>query len=174
VQRAEKQKRVDGLRAELGAVPGVYVVEHNGLSVKETQAIRAEMRKAGGQVRFVKNTLARIAMAGTEKAALGDLLRGANILVFGQDPVGAAKALLKVARDNGEKVRLKGGILQGQMLSPERVQAVSTLPGIDEIRARVLGVLMAVPARLVRQLTAVPQGLTRVLAARREELEKAA
>jgi large subunit ribosomal protein L10 len=167
-----KQERVDKLRGELEGVPGLVIAGFSGLSVGESQQIRSDLREAGGQLRIVKNTLARLSLQGTDKEVASDMLTGANLIAFGEEPVGPAKAIVKAA-ENGKKITIKGGVLNGKFLSGDEIVALSKLPSLGEMQAKFLGVLNQVPQQFVSQLAAVPRGLVTVLSARRDELEEA-
>jgi large subunit ribosomal protein L10 len=174
VNKQQKQARVDRLRDELGPAAGVVVASYDGLSVAQSTALRVELRKSESRLRMVKNTLARLSVQGTEHESLTALLTGSNFIAFGADPVAPAKVLVKAAKDAGDRIVIKGGVLNGQLLSPAEVEALSKLPGIDELRAKLLGMLAAVPQKFVNQLAAVPRGMVTVLAQRVDKLEEGA
>lgn len=170
MDKASKHARVDQLRSELSDKSGAVVVGHFGLTVAETEELRAEMRKVGGQVRVVKNTLARLAVQDTVLEPMNEFLTGSNIVAFGSDPVGPAKVVVKAAKDN-DKLTIKGGVLDGKSLSVSEVEALSKLPGLEELRSKFLGVLQAVPSKLVRTLNEPARSFAAVLNARKEALE---
>ncbi len=170
--KAIKQQRVDRLRDELAGTAGLVVAGYKGLTVLQAQALRADMRNAGGQIRVVKNTLARLSIAGTDLEVIHDDLVGANLFAFSGDPIGPAKVIAKAAKDN-DKIVIKVGVLDGKRLSAEEVLALSKLPGLDELRAKFLGVLAAVPSKFLGQLSAPARSLVTVLSARKDELEEA-
>ncbi len=170
--KAEKQNRVDRLRDELAGTAGLVVAGYQGLSVLEAQDLRAEMRKAGGQIRVVKNSLARLSIAGSGLEVIHDDLVGANLFAFSSDPIGPAKVIAKIAKD-GKKLVIKAGVLDGQRLSPDEVVALSKLPGLDELRAKFLGVLAAMPSKFLGQLAAPSRSLVTLLSAQKDKLEEA-
>ena len=173
MNKLQKQDRVDALRAELAGIDAFVIAGNLGLSVNEMQTLRAEVRKAGGKVRVVKNTLARLSIQGTSLEVASDKLVGPVVIAFGLDPVGPAKAIVKVAKDM-PKLVLKGGAIQGKALSEAGVEALSKLPGKDELRAMFLGTLNAVPTKFVGTLAGVSRGMLNVLTARKGQLEEAA
>lgn len=173
MNKLQKQDRVDALRAELAGIDAFVIAGNLGLSVNEMQTLRAEVRKAGGKVRVVKNTLARLSIQGTSLEVASDKLVGPVVIAFGADPVGPAKAIVKVAKDM-PKLVLKGGAIQGKALSEAGVEALSKLPGKDELRAMFLGTLNAVPTKFVGTLAGVSRGMLNVLTARKGQLEEAA
>jgi len=173
VNKQQKQDRVESLRQELAGLDSIIVAQNNGISVEEMQTLRAEVRKLGGKVRVVKNTLARLSVQGTSLEVASDKLVGPVLIAFGKDPVGPAKAVVKVAKDN-PKLVVTGGAIQGRALDPNAVKALSELPGRDELRAMFLGTLNAVPSKFVGTLAGVSTGLLNVLTQRKKQLEPAA
>lgn len=170
MNKLQKQERVDALRAELAGIDAFVVAENLGLTVTEMQTLRAEVRKTGGKVRVVKNTLARLSMKGTSLEVASDKLVGPVLIAFGLDPVGPAKAVVKAAKDM-PKLVIKGGAIQGKALDQSGVESLSKLPGKDELRAQFLGVLNAVPTKFVGTLAGVSRGMLNVLTARKDQLE---
>jgi large subunit ribosomal protein L10 len=170
VNKVEKHERVDSLRQELAGITSVIVAEYRGLTMTEMQNLRKALRKVDGQVRVVKNTLARLSVKGTSLEAVTDKLVGPVLITYGPEPVGPAKATVKAAQDM-PKIVITGGCLAGRALSPDEVKALSLLPSQDELRAKFLGVLNAVPSKFVGTLAGVSRGLLNVLTARKEQLE---
>ena len=173
MNKAEKQRRVDQLRDELASATGVIVAGYNELTVADITELRTELRKSGGTIRVVKNTLARLSIKGTEHEGVTDLLTGANLFAFGADPVAPAKVISVAAKD-GNKLTVKGGVLNGKALSAAEVEALSKLPGLDELRAKFLGILNQVPQKFVMQLAAPARSMVTVLAAQKDKLEEGA
>ncbi len=173
MNRAEKQRRVDQLRDELVGATGVVVAGYNELTVEDITELRTELRKSGGTIRVVKNTLARLSVKGTEHEGVTDFLTGANLFAFGVDPVAPAKVLSKASK-GGDKVTVKGGVLNGKPLSAAEVEALSKLPSLDELRAKFLGVMNQVPQKFVMQLAAPARSLVTVLSAQKDKLEEGA
>lgn len=173
MNKQQKQDRVDTLRHELAGIEGVVIAENQGISVAEMQTLRTEVRKFGGKVRVVKNTLARLSVRGTSLEVASDKLVGPVLIAFGTDPVGPAKAMIKVAKDM-PKLVVKGGAVQGKALDASGVKSLSELPGRDELRAMFLGTLSAVPSKFVGTLSSVGSGFLNVLTQRKEQLEPAA
>lgn len=170
MNKLQKQERVDALRAELAGIDAFVVAENLGLTVTEMQTLRAEVRKTGGKVRVVKNTLARLSVKGTSLEVASDKLVGPVLIAFGLDPVGPAKAVVKAAKDM-PKLVIKGGAIQGKALDQSGVESLSKPPGKDELRAQFLGVLNAVPTKFVGTLAGVSRGMLNVLTARKDQLE---
>ena len=169
MNKAEKQDRVDALRAELVGIDALVVAEYRGVTVGEIQNLRNALRKVDGKVRVVKNNLARLSFKGTSLEVVSDKLVGPVLITFGPDVVGPAKAIVQAAKDL-PKLVITGGCLAGNALSAEQVKALSELPGKDELRAMLLGTFNAVPTKFVGTLAGVSRGMLTVLSARKDQL----
>jgi large subunit ribosomal protein L10 len=168
VLRAKKVEIVDDLRGVFGQAGVVVVTHYKGLSVAEVTELRRGMRNAGARFRVTKNRLAKIALAETAFSPLAELFTGPTAIAYSADPVAAPKAAVGFAKRN-EKLVIIGGGLAGNLLSAEQVRALADLPSIDELRARLIGLLTTPAARLVGVLQAPGGQLARVLAARAEQ-----
>ena len=174
MDKLQKQQRVDRLREEVANAEGLIVAGYKGLSVAETQQLRAEVRKAGASLRVIKNTLARLSLSGTPMEVVSDHLVGANMIAFSVDPVAPAKALVSVAKESKGKLVVKAGVLNGKLLDEQDVVALSKLPSLPEMRAMFLGTLHAVPGKFLRTLNAPAQSFATVLKARMDKLGEGA
>ena len=112
------------------------------------------MRQAGAHVQVAKNRLAQIALKGTDVASIGPLLRGPTLIAHSSDPVAAAKAAVAFAKDH-DKFVILGGAMGKAALNLEGVRALATLPSLDELRAKLIGLINA-PATKIAQLTTAP------------------
>ena len=166
--RAKKVEIVDDLRDVFGQAGVVVVTHYKGLSVAEVTELRRGMRDAGARFRVTKNRLAKIALAETAFSPLAGLFTGPTAIAYSMDPVAAPKAAVGFAKRN-EKLVIIGGALAGNLLSAEQVRALADLPSIDQLRARLVGLLTTPAARLVGVLQAPGGQLARVLAARAEQ-----
>lgn len=166
--RAKKVEIVDDLRDVFGQAGVVVVTHYKGLSVAEVTELRRGMRDAGARFRVTKNRLAKIALAETAFSPLAGLFTGPTAIAYSTDPVAAPKAAVGFAKRN-EKLVIIGGALAGNLLSAEQVRALADLPSIDQLRARLIGLLTTPAARLVGVLQAPGGQLARVLAARAEQ-----
>ncbi|MSQ81543.1 MAG: 50S ribosomal protein L10 [Myxococcales bacterium] len=173
MNKQQKHVRVDTLRRELDGIDSVIIAENKGISVTEMQTLRGAVRAAGGKVRVVKNTLARLSVKGTSLEVASDRLVGPVLIAFGPDIVGPAKAILKVAKDM-PKLVVKGGAISGKVIDADGIKMLSELPGKDELKAMFLGVLTAVAQKFVGTLAAAPRDFLSVLAQREEQLKEAA
>ena len=166
--RARKSEIVDGLRGVFSAAGVVVVTHHNGLSVAEVSELRRGKRDAGAAFRVTKNTLAKIALADTRYANLQGLFSGPTAIAYSADPVAAPRAVVSFAKRN-DKLAIVGGALADTLLSAEQVRALADLPSLDELRARLVGLLTVPAARLIGVLQAPGAQVARVLAARAEQ-----
>jgi large subunit ribosomal protein L10 len=138
------------------------------LSVDEATQLRRQMRAAGARYRVTKNRLARRAIEGTPFAALAPLFTGPTAIAFSRDPVAAARAAVEYANRNN-KLTVIGGGLSGQPLDAAGIRALATLPSLDELRSKIIGLLNA-PATKLAVLLQTPAGqLARVVAAHSEQ-----
>jgi large subunit ribosomal protein L10 len=164
VDRAEKKAFVTTLHDVLQQTSVVVVAHYSGLTVAQMQALRKQMRDAGATVQVTKNRLTKIALEGTELASVGDLLKGPTLLAYSEDPVAAPKAAVAFAKDH-DKLVILGGAMGKTALNPEAVKSLATLPSLDELRAKLVGLIQA-PATKLAQLTTAPASkLARVVQA---------
>ena len=166
--RAKKTEIVDSLRGVFSDAGVVVVTHYQGMSVAEVTELRRGMREAGARFRVTKNRLAKIALADTPYSSLADLFTGPTAIAFSSDPVAAPKAAVGYAKRN-EKLAIIGGALNGSLLTSEQVRALADLPSIDQVRARLVGLLTTPAARLVSLLQAPGGQLARVLAAHADQ-----
>ena len=172
MNRSEKQQLIDELHKELEQAPTAVLLDFKGLSVPAATEFRKKVRASGSRYRVVKNSLALRAAKGTALERLESKLEGyTGIAYTGDDPVALAKVLVDFAKDN-PALTLKAGVVAGtQMLDAAGVKALSTMPGLPELRAKLLGLLQAPATQLVRLLGAPATQTVRVLKARQDKLE---
>jgi large subunit ribosomal protein L10 len=137
VNREEKATSVAELRERFSKASVALVAANLGLTVAESRALRRSLRNAGGELKVAKHTLTKIAMQETRYASCGSMLRGPRGLVFGYaDPVAVAKALVDFA-DTHNKLQIDGGAVEGQLIKPEQVKALASMPGLPALQSRV-------------------------------------
>jgi large subunit ribosomal protein L10 len=168
VLRAKKTEIVDGLRGVFNEAGVIVVTHYQGLSVAEVTDLRRGMHAAGARFRVTKNRLAKIALADTPYSSLADLFTGPTAIAFSRDPIAAPKAAVSYAKRN-DKLAIIGGALGSNLLSAEQVRALADLPSIDELRAKLVGLLVSPAARLLSLLQAPGAQLARVLAAHADQ-----
>nr|WP_221246648.1 50S ribosomal protein L10 [Acidocella aromatica] len=164
VDRIEKREFVAELSSVFAETSMVVVTRNAGMTVAEVTALRRKMREAGVSFKVAKNRLALLALDGTRFDGIGPLLKGPTALAWSQDPVAVAKVAVDFAKTN-DKFVLLGGSLGSQVLNADGVKALSELPSLDALRAKILGLLNA-PATKVAGVLQAPAGqLARVFAA---------
>jgi len=164
MDRAQKAETVEALKAEIAGTALVVVAHYTGLTVAELTDLRRRMRKAEAGFRVTKNRLARIAIRDTAYAGLDDLFKGPTAIAHSKNPVAAAKVATAYAKEN-EKFVILGGSLGTQRLDVAAVQALATLPSIDELRGKLVGLILA-PATRIASIVQAPGGqLARVIKA---------
>jgi large subunit ribosomal protein L10 len=164
VDRAQKEEKVASLHTALQSATLVVVAHQNGMSVSESTDLRRAMYQAGARFRITKNRLARIALKGTRYEGLADLFTGPTAVALSEDPVAAAKVAVDYAKKN-ERLVILGGSLGEQTLDTAGVEALATLPSLDELRARLVGMIQTPATRVAGVLQAPAGQLARVLGA---------
>jgi large subunit ribosomal protein L10 len=164
VDRAEKSAAVAALGEVFKTTKVVVVAHYSGLTVTQMQTLRRQMRQAGASVQVAKNRLAKIALEGTDVASIGPLMKGPTLIAYSDDPVAAPKAAVAFAKDN-DKLVILGGAMGATALNTEGVRSLATLPSLDELRAKLVGLIQA-PATKLAQLSNAPAAkLARVFGA---------
>ena len=171
--RPEKKYLVDEVNTHLEKSEYVYLTNYERITVDEIADLRAKLEPFGAEFHVVKNSIFSVAAAANDLPDLSEHLKGQTaIVVGGADPSGVAKAVSEFFKKK-EKVDLKGGILNDRELSRDEIIALSKLPGIESLRAQLLGLLSQPATGFVRVINAVPQGLVNVLQAKVREAEGA-
>ena len=142
MDRAEKKEAVASLHEVFSKASVVVVAHYSGLTVAQMQKLRKQMTQAGARVQVAKNRLAQIALKGTDVASIGPLLKGPALIAYSDDPVAAPKVAVAFAKDF-ERFVLLGGAMGKTALNVDGVKALATLPSLDELRAKLLGLLLA-------------------------------
>lgn len=164
MDRAEKKELVGTLN-EVFKTSGVVVVAHySGLTVAQMQDLRRKMKAQGASVKVTKNRLAKIALEGTDVASIGSLLKGPTILAISEDPVAAPKVASDFAKAH-DKFVILGGAMGTTALNADGVKALATLPSLDELRAKLVGLIQAPATKLAQLSTAPAAKLARVFGA---------
>jgi len=170
MERAQKEEAIGALKADLAKAASLVLADFRGLTVNVDSGLRREFRAAGCRYQVVKNTLLGLAVKGTPMEGIESLLAGPTAIAYSfEDPAVPAKVATKIAKAE-EKFVIKGGFVDGKALDLKGVQALSTLPGRDELRATFLATLQAVPQNFLRLLNAAPQNFVYLLSAREQEL----
>ncbi len=164
MDRAEKKELVAELNGVFKTSSVVIVAHYSGLTVAQLQSLRKQMRAAGASVQVAKNRLAKIALEGTDVASIGSLLKGPTLIAYSDDPVAAPKVAVAFSKES-DKFVILGGAMGKTVLNPDAVKALATLPSLDELRAKIVGLVQA-PATKIAQLANAPAAkLARVFGA---------
>ena len=164
MDRSQKAESVAQLNATFSEVGVVVITRNLGMSVAQSTLLRTKMRDAGAQFKVSKNSLAKLAIANTDYAGIGELLTGPVALATSVDPVAAAKVVIDFAKTN-DKLEVVGGAMGAQVLNAEGIKALASLPSLDQLRATIVGLVQA-PATKIAQLTTAPAAkLARVFGA---------
>ena len=170
MNRNEKAELIETLQSTLSEAAAVVVTHQTGLTVAESSDLRGRMREAGAGFKVTKNRLTKIALQGTKYEDISDLFTGPTAMGTSADPVAAAKVLVNFAKEN-DKLTVIGGSLDGKLLDKAGVEALAKLPSLDELRAKLVGLLNA-PATQVARVTQAPAAkLARVIQARADQLQ---
>jgi large subunit ribosomal protein L10 len=164
VNRAEKRELVTGLNEAFSSAGSVVVAHYAGITVAQMNDLRSKMRAAGGTVKVAKNRLAKIALQGTDSERMQVLFKGQTLIAYSDDPVAAPKVASDFAKAN-DKLVILGGSMGPTALDADGVKALATLPSLDELRARLIG-MITTPATRIAQIVNAPAGqLARVFGA---------
>lgn len=168
--KEEKLALIEDIVRRVNGSPFMFVVDYTGLTVPGWEELRKRLRGAGAEIHVFKNTLVRKA---AEKAGypnqIGDVLKGQSAVVTGDKDVCAAAKIMKNFAKEFEKPKLKGGVLDGAILSAEGINSLADLPSKEVLQATLLGVLQAPASKLVRLLNEPAASLARVLKAKSEK-----
>ncbi|MGC6456155.1 MAG: 50S ribosomal protein L10 [Coraliomargaritaceae bacterium] len=164
--RPEKQYLVEEVNTHLDKSSYVYLTNYERITVDEIAELRDVLAQHGAEFHVVKNTIFGVAAAARELPSMEEHLTGPTAIVIGgEDPSGVAKSLGAFFKKK-EKIELKAGILDSKALSKSDIEALAKLPGLESLRAQLLGLLSQPSTGLVRVLNAVPQNIVNVLQAK--------
>lgn len=174
MNRADKTRMVGALAETFRAMPHLVLADYRGLSANQANELRRRVRGVGGSVLVLKNRLAKRAAEGTALEKIQDRLRGpCAVAAHGSDPVVLAKTLDEFAKENPQ-LRLMAAVVDaGEVLEAADVKTLASMPGLQDLRARLLALLGTPATQLVRLLGTPASQMARALDARREKLEGA-
>jgi large subunit ribosomal protein L10 len=164
VDRAEKRELVTDLNQAFKGAGSVVVAHYAGITVAQMNDLRVKMRTAGGTVKVAKNRLARIALQGTESEGIIDLFKGQTLIAYSEDPVAAPKVASDFAKGN-DKLIILGGAMGPTTLNADGVKALATLPSLDELRGKLVGLIAAPATRIAQIVNAPAASVARVIGA---------
>lgn len=172
MDRAEKRELVTDLNDAFKSAGSVVVAHYAGITVAQMNDFRSRMRGAGGTVKVAKNRLAKIALQGTESEKIIDLFKGQTIIAYSNDPVTAPKIASEFAKVN-DKLVILGGAMGTTTLNADGVKALASLPSLDELRAKLVGMIQTPATRIAGVVQAPAAQLARVFGAYAQKDEAA-
>ena len=164
MDRSQKAESIDTLKGVFAGAGAVVVTHYMGLTVAEMTDLRLRLRKEGAQLKVVKNRLVQKALNGSAGAAGDALFKGPVAIAFGPDPVSAAKVTAQYAKDN-DKFIVIGGLMGDIVLDDKAVKSLATLPSLDQLRAKIIGLVQAPATKVAGVLQAPAAQLARVFSA---------
>lgn len=167
MDRAAKSELVSTLADVFNNANAIVVAHYSGMTVSQMTDYRARVKAAGGKVKVAKNRLAKIALQDTQAAGISDLFNGPTCIAYSDDPVAAAKTAVEYAKEN-ESLVILGGAMGSTVLDVNGVKALAALPSLDELRAKLVGLLNAPATKIVRTVKEPSAKLARVLKAKAE------
>ena len=164
MDRAQKQDAIEALKGVFASSGTVVVTHYMGLTVAEMTDLRGRLRQEGAKIRVVKNTLVQKALDGSMGEAGDALFAGPVAIAYAPDAVSAAKVATQYAKDN-DKFTVVGGLMGTQVLDKASVTALASLPSLDQLRGKIIGLIQAPATKIAGVLQAPAGQLARVMAA---------
>ena len=149
MNREEKAELLSEMNGLISGSEAVVISHYRGLTVAEMGELRKKARELGAELRVTKNRITRLALKGTKFEGLDDLFKGPTIMAYSSDPISACKLCVQFAKEN-EKFLVVGGALSSGVLSMAEMERLATIPSMDELRAKIIGLLQAPGAALAR------------------------
>lgn len=161
MNKEQKTVAVEELKSVFASADIAIITLNKGLTVADSRQLRNKVKVANSSFRVAKNRLAKIAAKGTRFEPLVELLKGPTAIACSNDPVGIAKVLASFSKDN-EKLEILGGVMDDNYLDVNAIKQLATLPSLDELRAKIVGLLCAPAVKIVTVLQAPAAQLARV------------
>ena len=171
MKRSDKKNLVQNLKDELDSSTSVIVTHYSGLTVNESEELRSEMRDNGAKFKVTKNRLTKLALEQTQFKDLADLFIGPTAIAYSDDPVAPAKVAVSFEKKL-ENFKIIGGGYNGEKIDLEKINFLATLPSMDELRGKILGIISA-PAQKIALIMKEPAGqIARLVSAQSKSLEE--
>ena len=164
MDRSQKTDAVAQLNAVFNEAGVVVITRNLGLSVAQSTELRTKMREAGASYKVAKNRLAKLALKDTDYTSIEEYLVGPTALAYSADPVAAAKAVVEFAKTN-DKLEIVGGSMGSVALDANGVKALASMPSLDELRGKIVGLVNAPATKVVQLVNAPASKLARVFGA---------
>ena len=166
MNRKQKEELVESLHKTFLNSQSIIVTHINGLTVSETTILRSNMREANCKFKVTKNKIAKLALKKTKFEYLDTLFTGPTAIGLSEDTIAPAKVLVNFTKES-EKIKIIGGGIDEKSLSIEEITNVASLPSLEEVRSKLIGLLMASSTKLVRTIKEPPSRLVRILATKK-------
>ena len=173
MDRAGKKELIDELHTSLKDTGTIVVAHYAGMTVAHMTEFRKRVKEAGGSVKVTKNRLVKLALKDTDAAGIIELFKGPTVVAFSKDPVTAARIAVNYAKVN-DKLVIVGGTMGKNVLDIAGVKALAELPSLDELRAKLIGLLNAPATKIARTIAEPGAQLARVIQAKASKTEEAA
>ena len=162
MNKQKKKAYIEEMKGFFNKTSSIFITHYQGLSVKQIDALRKEMREHGILFKITKNRITKLALEGSKYKKLENLFSGPTAVAFSEDAIISAKILTKFAKKNSN-LKIIGGIMEEEPLSVEEVEKIATLPTLDEARANITGIL-ATPAQKIISILLAPGSKIAILA----------
>ena len=162
MNKEKKKTYIEEMKNFFNKTNSIFVTHYQGLTVKQIDELRSEMRKHGILFKITKNKITKLALEGSKFKKLENLFSGPTAVAFSEDAITSAKILTKFAKKNSH-LKIIGGIMEDEPLSLEEVEKIATLPTLDEARAKIVGILQS-PAQKIASILLAPASKIAILA----------
>ena len=166
MNRKEKEELVESLHKTFLGSSSVIVTHINGLTVAESTALRSTLRDANCKFKVTKNRIVKLALKKTEYEYLNDLFSGPTAIGSSEDAISPAKVLVKFSKES-EKIKIIGGGFSSKPLSVEEINALASLPSLEEIRAKLIGLINASSIKIIRTILEPPTRVARMISTKK-------
>ena len=162
MNKEKKKMYIEEMKDFFNKKSSIFITHYQGLTVKQIDELRAEMRKNGILFKITKNRITKLALEGSKFKKLENLFSGPTAVAFSEDAITSAKILTKFAKNNSN-LKIIGGIMEEEQLSVEDVEKIATLPTLNEARAKIAGIL-TVPVQKIMSILLAPGSKIAILA----------
>ena len=162
MHKNKKKNYIEEMKVSFKKTSSVFITHYQGLSVKQIDELRSEMRKHGIIFKITKNRITKLALEGSKYKKLENLFSGPTAVTFSEDAITSAKILTKFAKKNSN-LKIIGGIMEEEPLSMKDVEKIATLPTLDEARAKIASILSS-PAQKIMSILLAPGAKIAILA----------
>ena len=162
MNKDKKKAYIEEMKGFFKKSASIFITHYQGLTVKQIDQLRSEMRKKGILFKITKNRITKLALEGSKFKKLEKLFSGPTAVAFSEDAITSAKVLTNFAKNN-KNLKIIGGIMEKEPLSVEEVEKIATLPTLDEARAKIVGIL-TLPSQKIISILLAPGSKIAILA----------